>query len=394
MYKKPNSFVYLLYRLICKTYGKVRLNIKKGVNEAKGIKDSYVLLCNHESSIDFFASASMIDRKAIFVVSDSYYKTICIRPLLDKCRVIPKQQFQTSTSSLKNMKHALDNNLPLVIYPTGLMTADGETTPLPDATGKAIKWLNKDVYIGCIKGSYLTNPKWGKVKRKGKITFEIKKLISKEDMTKYTTDQLQEMIEQALYFDAYKNQLENPIVYKNGDNLEGLEGVLYKCPKCGKEFTITSKNKNTLVCMECGNEAKANKYGLLEKVKEEDVIYNLPSDWSRYIKTNLEDEIKSNDNYSLHDECDIHIIVGNKYTKVGEGTISLNKDKITLQGKINDEDILKEYKTSSFITLPFVPNSRFEIQDGQISYRIYPKNKIETTKWINSIEILYRLNKN
>ena len=392
-FKKPNLFVYNLFRLISNTYGKLRYNIHKNKHDSTSNKAGFVLLCNHESSIDFFSVGIALKRRSALVISDSYYQTISIKKFLEKCRVIPKQQFQTSTVAMKKMKLALDNNLPLVMYPAGLMSADGISTPLPNATGKVMKWLGKDIYVGITKGSYLSNPKWGKVKRKGRIDFEIKKLLSKEDLEKYTNDELQDIIDKALYYDAYKNQLESPILFKNGDNLEGFESVLYKCPKCGKEFDIKVKGSNILECNNCHNEVRADKFGLFEKVKDSDVIYQLPSDWARYIKTSLETEIINNDNYSLSDECEIHIIVDNKYQKVGEGNISLDKKNITLSGVINGEETTKVFKTSTFITLPFVPNSRFEIQDGQTSYRIYLENPIQTTKWINSIEILYKLQK-
>ena len=43
------------------------------------------------------------------------------------------------------------------------------------------------------------------------------------------------MINESLYFNAYENQEKNKIIYRDGDNLEGLENVLYQCPKCGRK---------------------------------------------------------------------------------------------------------------------------------------------------------------
>ena len=66
------------------------------------------------------------------------------------------------------MKEVVDNNMPLTIYPAGLMSEQGIATPIPDSTGKFLKWLKQDVYIAKIRGTYLTKPKWSKVRRKGK----------------------------------------------------------------------------------------------------------------------------------------------------------------------------------------------------------------------------------
>jgi len=70
-----------------------------------------------------------------------------INPILKKCGVIPKQQFQTAMEDLKKMKAVIDNNMPLVIYPAGLMSEDGIATKIPKGTGKLLKWFNCDVYV-------------------------------------------------------------------------------------------------------------------------------------------------------------------------------------------------------------------------------------------------------
>ena len=65
-------------------------------NELKGVKGPYVVIANHESAIDFINAAAAIDRRAHFVISNSFYNTMPIKGLIKMAGVIPKQQFQTS----------------------------------------------------------------------------------------------------------------------------------------------------------------------------------------------------------------------------------------------------------------------------------------------------------
>ena len=76
--------------------------------------------------------------------------------------VIPKQQFQTTVTDMKNMKAVVEAGQPLVIYPAGLMCEDGLSTPVPKATYKFLKWMNVDVYMARTEGSYFVMPKWSK----------------------------------------------------------------------------------------------------------------------------------------------------------------------------------------------------------------------------------------
>ena len=389
---KINSFIYSIFKFCSKVISKIKLNLKVVKNELKGNRKGFVVIANHESMIDFFALAANLP-KSSFVVSSSFYNTLPIKGLMKLTGVISKQQFQTLPSDLIKMKEVVNADIPLIIYPAGLMCEDGIATPIPESTGKFLKWLKKDVYVAKIKGTYLTKPKWSKKWRKGKTSLEIYKLIDKHSLNDMSNEEVFDLINSKLYFNAYLNQKEDKIPFKNGDNIVGLESVLYKCPKCGEEFKIQSKDKNVLVCSNCGNSCKADKYGFLNKINEDDIIYSLPSEWSTYIQEELFKEISNNDDYSLKDDAEVFLldIKERKYKLAGNVTLTLDKENIVLKGVVNDEYIEKEFTSNQFISLPFIPNQHFEIQEGNVSWRIRLKHPLMTTKWVWSLEMLYKL---
>lgn len=394
-YKKPNVFVYFIYRLCSKFLSKFKLNLKVVRNELKGHKGSCLVIANHESVIDFVTAAANLP-KTNFVISSSFYNTLPIQGLMRMAGVIPKQQFQTSPKDLKKMKEVVDNNMPLAIYPAGLMSEQGLTTPIPESTGKFLKWIKQDVYVAKVKGTYLSKPKWSSIWRKGKSYLDIYKFLSKEQLAEMSNEEVFDLLNKELYFDSYKTQEELMVKYKNGDNVIGLESVLYKCPKCGKEFTIISKDINTLICTECGNSCVADCYGFLNKISENDIVYKHPSDWALAIENELAEEIKNNDSFKLYDECEIYLLNDkkHKFEYAGCGQISLNKEFLVLDGIVNGEELKKEILAHQYISLPFAPNKHFEIQDGNVSYRVKLKNSIATTKWVWALKALYKIKNN
>ena len=391
--KKPNTLVYSLYVFTSKVVSKLLFNLKYDKKEFKNVKGPCLILANHESKLDFIFLAAALGRKAHFVISNSFYQVNPIKPLLTAVSVIPKQQFQTSLGDMRRIKASLDNNIPLIIYPAGMMSENGVTTPIPQATGKTAKWLNHDVYVAYITGSYLSNPKWGKKWRKGQMNLSIKKLYSKEELANTDPNEIQEKIEKELYYDSYENQEKLLTKYKNGDNIEGLENVLYWCPKCNSYHSFEVINKNTLICKKCGNKAIANKYGFLEKGNEDSVIYKHPSKWSLKIKEDLENEITSNKDFLLSDYCEIKMInyKKKKFETVGNGLITLDHDKFELECEMNRSAFSKSFNIDLYPILPFTPGSHFEIQDGKDIYRIILKHKEKTAKWMSALEILYKL---
>jgi 1-acyl-sn-glycerol-3-phosphate acyltransferase len=302
-YKKPNSFVYGLFYAICKVIGKLCFNLKILRNETKNVKEneSFVVLANHEASIDFIPVACAVRRKIHFVISNSFYETLPIKSLMSACGVLPKNQFQTMVEDLKKMKLCIENGMPVAIFPAGLMTADGVTTPIPTSTGKSLKWFDKDVYIAKSVGSYLTCPKWSKKMRKGQITVDVYKFMSKEEIRETDEKEIQRRIEKELYFNAYENQLANPIKYKGGNDIRGFENVLYKCPNCKTEYSTVVEGKSLIKCTACKYQALADNYGFLNKVGENEV-FKLPNKWFELIESELKEEIVATENYKLTGE--------------------------------------------------------------------------------------------
>lgn len=379
----------MVWRIISKT--KFNLKIKR--NELKNVKESYVVIANHESSIDFMTLAAAVNRRLNFVISNSYYQTIKIKPLLDAVGVIPKQQFQTTVNDMKKMKDVTNHNRSIAIYPAGLMSDNGISTPMASSTGKFLKWLDRDVYVAYSTGSYLTNPKWSKIKRKGRIELDIYKLFSKEQLHNLSNEEVQNIIEEKLYYNAYENQEKLMVKYKNGDNIVGLENVIYKCPKCGKEFTIYTNGNNQLICKECGNTVIADKYGFLHPVGDS-VCYKHPSDWNEKIAEELFEEIKNNSNYFLESDAEICMIdyKKQKFVNVGNANIKLSRDGFTVDGIIAGSNFHNTFSTRHFEILPFKPGIFLELQDGMNIYRIYLKDGRHVCKWMIALKCLYKIN--
>lgn len=390
--KKPNIFAYAIFHYGCKIFAKLKYNLKIIRNDLKRVKTPYVLLANHESGIDVVTLSGAIKRRAHFIISNSFYHTLGMRWCLDACGLIPKQQFQTNGTDMKKMKAAVSTNkLGLVLYPAGMMSENGETTPIPQSTGRVVRWFNQDVYIAKVVGTYLTKPKWSKTLRKGKTTLSIYKLLDAETLKTMKDEEIQELVEKELYFNAYENQEKNKIIYRDGDNLEGLENVLYQCPKCGRKHVMIIENKNTIKCKECGYSLIGDKYGFLNPVDENDICYRYPLDWSNKILDDLAKEIESNEEYTLSSKVKIQMIAykKQKYEDVGEGFLTLDKDKFHLVGKARGIDVDINFNVESFPIIPFKPGVNFDLQDNTDIYRMVLENPTHTVEWINTLKYFH-----
>ena len=153
-----NMIVYRFVRFLSQIVSKLIFKRKILRNEIRGQKGPYVVIANHQASLDFVNLIGMTRTPLNFVISQSFYQSSPVKWFMTKIGVIPKQQFQTTLKDMRAMKSVIDDGEALVIYPAGLMCEDGLSTPIPVATYQFLKWLRADVYGARVSGSYFVMP--------------------------------------------------------------------------------------------------------------------------------------------------------------------------------------------------------------------------------------------
>jgi len=392
-YQKPNKFYYGLAKTVSGIFANCIFKRKFIRNEIKNAKGPFIVIANHQAAYDFVNLIGACKRPMTFVISNSFYQSLPIQFILDKMAVIPKQQFQTTVSDMRKIRSVIKAGEPVAIYPAGLMCEDGLSTPLPPATYKLFKWLGVDVYMAKTCGTYFAMPKWTKGFRTGETTMDIYKLFSKEDLEELDNETIRQKTEQALLFDAYREQEKLLIKYKNGNNLNGLENVLYACPHCDGEFSIKVTDNSTLTCEKCGYSQTADQYGFLHKNSAHGEEIRYASDWSQHIFKAFKQKLSKGEDTVLSAKTDIYMVdpKKKKYLKRGMGTVTLSPEKFLLEGCLNGEDISLSIPINSFPTLPFSPGKYIEIQDGKTIYRCVLEDGRLAMKFINMVKIFYQL---
>lgn len=393
---KENSkkLTYRLAQMLSGIIAKLIFKNKLIRNELKGKKGPLVVVCNHQAALDFTTLIGASKEPQTFVVSDSFYNTLPFKKAMNKLGVIPKQQFQTSIKEISMMRKTVKQDGILTFYPAGLMCEDGLSTPIPNSTYDFLQWLNADVYAARVYGTYFCTPKWSSKIRPGKTYLDVYKIIDKDELQSMSVEQIQKRVDGALLFDAYRDQEKYLVKYHGGDNVEGLENVLYICPHCKKEFTIRVKNKNNLYCTECGFAHKSDKCGFLHNTGTTTEEFRYVSDWSLWIQETIQKQMESGELTELSSNAWIQTIDYKKakYVTVGYATIKLTPEKFIIDGPINCKRQHLEIPITHFASLPFKPGCRIEIQHNKTTYRCLLDKSELSMKFVDMVEVYYKRN--
>ena len=392
-YRKPCLLHYRLAQAVCSVFARLFFRRKVLRNEIRDAKGPYVVIANHQAAYDFVSLIGLTKRPMSFVISNSFYNSLPITGFLKRMGVIPKQQFQTTVTDMKNMKAVVDAGQPLVIYPAGLMCEDGLSTPIPTATYKFLKWLNVDIYAARISGTYFAMPKWSKGFRPGETYLDVYKLIAAEDLAAMDLDSIRERVDGALKYDAYREQEHWMVKYKKGSNIQGLEHVLYVCPHCGAEHAMQVRDGSTIFCTQCGYEQVSDEYGFLHNEKGLGPEIRYVSDWSKMIYRQMQDQVENGTVAVLSADTKIHMIdyKRHRFVEVGQGSVCLSREGFRISGILNGEAVDMHISADGLPTLPFSPGKYFEVQDGKNIYRCVLEDGRLVMKFINLVKILYQL---
>ena len=392
-YNKPKKSTYNFYKFLFKIASKLMFKVKITRNELKNKKGPFLVIANHQSEIDFVNLMATIPTQTHYVVGYSAYKASSMKNIMNKIGCIPRMNIDFSNEEINQIKNVLNNNMPVGIYPIGIITENGMSTNPTISMPSLLKSLSTDVYIAKSNGSYLTSPKWSKKRRKGRINLEIYKILSKEQVDSLSLEQIYDVMAMNLKYNEYNYITEHPIKFKNGNNVEGLHYVLHQCPDCNEEYSIKS-NKDTLYCEKCGYTVKADNYGLLSLVKGSS-YFTKPSDWYLNMQIKLSKKVKKDPNYSFSADGKLLMINDNtaNFEEVGICNVILTKDNIKLTGTIKDNPLNETLNTTSFPLVPYKPGKHIELEYNNNVYRILFNNPYDCSKF-NMLLKEFNQNKN
>ncbi len=393
--REPSPIIYYMVTAVFKLIGTFLYQPMVKRSEIRNTRGSFVIIANHQSALDVALIPFICNRRIFTVFSTTYYLSLpkIAQRIVDLSGGIHKHQFQTSAGNMKKMRNIVRSGYPLLIFPAGLMCEDGLANPAPKSTASFLRWLGVDVYMAKITGSYFVMPKWSSVKRPGKTIIDCYKLFSADDFNKLSAPELEEALNTALDFDVYQDQENNKFEYKNGANAEGLENVLYQCPHCNTKYSLSTTN-NDISCSACGFSETMDSMGFLHCEDSKKEVRHV-SQWSSWIRDEREKEIHGNcsaENFIMKLPCEISILDGTVrgFRPAGKGSASLTFDEIILEGTLDGQAFRIEKNLSQFPMLPFVPGKRFEIQDGELSYRCIPDTPSHVTEFVNTLRILHQ----
>lgn len=399
-HKKPMKPT-LLFRTLIRVLSIIDLRKVKFTYQTIGMnklskKEPCLILMNHSSFIDLkIASKLLYPRRFNIVCTDDGFvgKELLMR--LIGC--IPTRKFINDTVLVRDMMYVIKKHKSsILLYPEASYSFDGKATPLPLGLGKCLKLLKVPVVMIKTEGAFLRDPLYNGLQlRKTKVSAVMKYVLSPQEISEKSVDELNLILKEEFSFDNFLTQKQNGVQITEKFRADYLNRVLYKCSSCGVEGKMTGQGI-LLKCEACGKTHELTVNGELKALDGEETYTHVP-EWFNYQRQCVRQEIIEN-KYFLETEVDIYIMKNYKRIYlVGSGILTHNKDGFQLVGCDGELSYIQHPRVSYSLYSDFYWYEVADvicIGDEQMRYYCCPKNKKDVVaKTRLAVEEIYKMKK-
>jgi 1-acyl-sn-glycerol-3-phosphate acyltransferase len=335
---KPNMVFRTLTKILSTPAAKKSgLECKKIGMEKLGKDEPCLYLMNHSCFMDFKIAASLLYPRPFNIIStlDGF---VGKNWLMRQVGCIPTMKYVNDLTLVRDILYSVRTlKSSVLMYPEASYSMDGTATVLPDSLGKMVKVMKTPVVMIKTYGAFARDPLYNNLQlRKVKISAEMKYLLAPDDIENMTPAEINKLLREEFTFDNFKWQQENKVKIDEPFRADGLNRVLYKCPKCNAEGKTVGKGKY-LVCKACGKKYELTEYGYMKALDGETEFSHIP-DWYNWQRQCVKDEIESG-SYRLDVKVDIKMLVNSDALyDVGTGILTHGKEGFHLvsdDGKID-----------------------------------------------------------
>lgn len=394
---KPNPILYaILYIVVMIIDAKLKVHFFFKAKPSKE-KGPFVLVSNHATRMDYaFCSPAVWPKRLNYVVGYNEFFVFPTAILLKMMQVIPKRNFVPDTYTIRGVKRIIDMGGNVCFMPSGMSSITGMQQPVMPGTGKLLKMLKVPVYYTKISGGYLSNTKHCLDQRSGRVDVVVDKMFTPEQLAKMTPLEIEAEMDRLLAQDDYIWNAEHHIKYKNRHNMaDGLDTLLYMCPKCGKYADWTTEG-NTMTCNACGNKVEMDDDYSIHPVGEGSLCPPMVSDWVLLQREKAKEDVKD-PKFSFSEHCKVGVLPDYKYVPVtrsseicGDGILTLKPDGVHFEGIVKDKPFAFFLPIDRMPTFGMVTDiTHIAVYVDNVFYEFFPDSR-DALRWDFLLEEMHR----
>ena len=260
---RPRWWVIFLLRILLGLYlPRAYRLVVRGDRQAMKRRGPFILVGNHQNFRDPFLVGLHMREVPQFVTSDNIFRGGFFSRVMTGVGSIPISKYMRNSDTIRMISGVLKRGGVVGMYPESDRTYDGRSLPVRPEVVKLIRMMRVPVIGVHQRGGFLSGPKWGPHRRRGRLELRYELLYDPEKEGDIALEELLERVRGVIEHDEMRAQRTDPVAFRSTRPAEGLERFLYACPVCG-EFQTHVTEGDSMRCSACGHTTRMDEFGLL-----------------------------------------------------------------------------------------------------------------------------------
>lgn len=310
--------------------------------------------------------------------------------------VIPKKLYEPDLHAMGQMSRVVKRGGCLCFFPEGIQSVSGSTMPMNPGTIAFLKRQGVDVILCKSYGAYLCSPRYRRDLAKGPMEFHYEVLFTGKELKEKREEELYaKYLERFSYNDFLWNKMAHHRYVFEGGSARGIEGILYHCPRCHKEFGIYGDGDD-IICRACGNRIHLDEYYELRPYEGSICGFDSIDAWFKYQRRLVRQEIRDEAFAAIYEADLVTLHYDKLYDEqeyvIGCGTVTISREGIRYTGTKNGETVDILYELKHIPSFTFMPQKDNDFYYGGEYLLFRPKkDKARVVKYMMYVEELHNL---
>jgi len=210
----------------------------------------FLLLANHAHAHDPYVIGTLLGRPVRYMANLEGVSPV-LAAFSGLAGAFGKRKGMPDLSALRTALRYLKDGEPVGIFPEGDRSWDGRTAEINPGIARLARMAGVPIVLARQRGSYLTSPRWAKVRRKGQWTIDFS-IIEAGRVASGSVGDLVRELQQGLDNDDLAWASCSGLRFSCKAPARGISRALWACPRCGS-VGRTMDDDTTIHCLACGS---------------------------------------------------------------------------------------------------------------------------------------------
>jgi 1-acyl-sn-glycerol-3-phosphate acyltransferase len=212
----------------------------------------YIVVANHGNFFDPWILGPYFKKALHIMMNDDGFRAGAIsRWYLHGIGAFAKKKGAHDLKAMKSTLKFLRDEEPVLIFPEGQATWDGETQPIYGGIERMVKRAKCPLAIVRFRGNFLSRPWWAETDRKGRVAIE-RTVVPAERIAELEDAEVLELVKRGIYTSDILDERNRAVDFTGNRMAEGIERLAWSCMCCDATDAISTSG-DTITCDHCNN---------------------------------------------------------------------------------------------------------------------------------------------